>query len=75
MKNETLTVEDVLRMRPCGMDTDGYTPEWIRDLWAGRERLTLLEVLDLDMTITVAKGNTKKTQNGKRGGGGRGSCT
>jgi len=51
MSDRTLTVADVLRMRPCGMDDDGYTPARVKELWAGRESLTLLDVLDLDIPI------------------------
>jgi len=51
--NETLTVADVVRMGPCGLNGEDngthYTRSRIKRLWAGRERLTLMEVLDLDI--------------------------
>jgi len=54
--NETLTVADVVRMGPCGLNGEdngvNYTRHRIKSLWSGRERLTLLEVLDLDISIT-----------------------
>ena len=37
------TIDEMLAERPC----EEYTQERITELWAGRERLTLLEVLDL----------------------------
>jgi len=53
--NETLTVADVVRMRPCGLNGEdngtNYTRHRIKALWAGRERLTLLDVLELDIPI------------------------
>ena len=40
---KTWTIDEILAERPC----KEYTQERITELWAGRERLTLLEVLDL----------------------------
>ena len=45
MKN--LTIMDVLRMRPC----EGYGTDRVKGLWAGRESLTPLEILGLDIPI------------------------
>jgi hypothetical protein len=40
------TIDEMLAERPC----EEYTRERITELWAGRERLTLLEVLDLPIS-------------------------
>ena len=40
------TIDEMLAERPC----EEYTQERITELWAGRERLTLLEVLDLPIS-------------------------
>ena len=42
-----LTVLDVMRFRPC----EDYGHERVKALWAGRESLTPLEILDLDIPI------------------------
>lgn len=42
---KTLTVNDVLALGPC----EGYTRERVEMLWGGRKRLSLGEILDLDI--------------------------
>ena len=50
--NRRLTISDVIELRPCGWERndDGrnYTPERIARLFAGRETLTLGDVLTMD---------------------------
>jgi hypothetical protein len=45
MIDRTVTVEDVLAWEPC----DDYTHERLLELAAGRERMSVLEILDLDI--------------------------
>ena len=40
------TIDEMLAERPC----EEYTQERITELWAGRERLSLLEILDLPIS-------------------------
>ena len=54
-KMKTLTVDDVMKMEPCGWDDEddgtNYTRKRVSALWAGRKRLSLLEVLDLGIPV------------------------
>ena len=45
MKIKTWTVDEMLAERPCA----DYTRARIEELWAGRERLSLLDILDFDI--------------------------
>ena len=40
---QSYTIEEMMRFKPC------YPRKQVADLWAGRERLSLLEILDLDI--------------------------
>ncbi len=42
---KTWTVSQMLAERPC----DRYTEEDLTKLWAGREKVTLLDILDMDI--------------------------
>jgi len=42
-----LTVDDILVLRPCGWDDDGYTTDRITELFAGRETVTLADVVQM----------------------------
>ena len=42
---KTFTVEDLMKHEPCV----AYTPERIAELFAGRERINMLDVLDMDI--------------------------
>jgi len=43
------TVEEMMQFDPC------YSREQVADLWAGRERLSLLDLLDLPIPPASAK--------------------
>ncbi len=46
MKMKTWTVDEMLAEKPC----EKYTRSVITSLWAGRERLTLQDILGLDIS-------------------------
>jgi len=50
---ECCTVDQMMAFRPCGWDKDDdgkhYTPQRVAALWAGRETLTAMDMLDLDI--------------------------
>jgi len=43
----TFTVKDIMNQKPC----PDYTEEVVKDLWAGREELTVKEVCSLDIDV------------------------
>jgi len=43
----TFTVKDIMNQKPC----PDYTEEVVKDLWAGREELTVKEICNLDISV------------------------
>ena len=44
-----VTIDQVMDWEPCGWNSNGYTVEWVTELFAGRETLTAADIAALDI--------------------------
>ena len=60
---KTWTVKQMLAEKPC----DRYTEEVLTKLWAGREKVTLLDILDMDIPDADKLYGQQRQQQGQHG--------